>query len=353
MGWFNSDWSYRQKITIDNTKVDSTESDFTVTIDLSDLDSDFWTNVKSDGGDIRITQSNGTTQQAVDLKNFDGVTDTGQVHFKASSISSVVDTDFYIYYGNAAASQPSESDTYGAQNAYDSNTEAYWHLEEDPTGSPPQMLDSTANNHDGTTNGMAGSNQVTGKIGSALDFESLDRVDKGFKVTSTSGTLMMWIKASTTVTNNSTPCAQNSASNGWYGFGIQYTSSNDRWNFELGGPSGSHITYVDRDGTNWQHVAFTYTTTATEAFDNGSSVRTAGGATIDNNTQNFHLGVYHFNAGYFFYLDDAILDEVSLHNVVRSDGWIGTTYNNQNSPSTFYSFGGQEISYIPQLLIWQ
>jgi hypothetical protein len=31
------------------------------------------------------------------------------------------------------------------------------------------------------------------------------------------------------------------------------------------------------------------------------------------------------------------LDEVRISNIVRSAAWISTEYNNQSSPSTFYS----------------
>ena len=39
---------------------------------------------------------------------------------------------------------------------------------------------------------------------------------------------------------------------------------------------------------------------------------------------------------------DGTIDEVRVSNASRSAGWILTEYNNQNSPSTFYSVGTQE-----------
>src|SRR5690606_28486524 len=35
--------------------------------------------------------------------------------------------------------------------------------------------------------------------------------------------------------------------------------------------------------------------------------------------------------------------EVRLSNVIRSAGWIATEYNNQNSPSTFYSISSEPV----------
>ena len=36
------------------------------------------------------------------------------------------------------------------------------------------------------------------------------------------------------------------------------------------------------------------------------------------------------------------MDEVRISNTNRSACWVGTEYNNQNSPSTFYSEGSEE-----------
>jgi len=49
------------------------------------------------------------------------------------------------------------------------------------------------------------------------------------------------------------------------------------------------------------------------------------------------------------YYADAVIDEVRVSNVARSGDWIATEYNNQNSPGTFYTVGGQEsgITTVP------
>ena len=40
---------------------------------------------------------------------------------------------------------------------------------------------------------------------------------------------------------------------------------------------------------------------------------------------------------------NGIIDECRISNSVRSADWIATEYNNQNSPSTFYSYGGENV----------
>ena len=41
---------------------------------------------------------------------------------------------------------------------------------------------------------------------------------------------------------------------------------------------------------------------------------------------------------------DGLIDEVRVSNAARSADWIQTEYNNQSSPSTFYSLGVNETS---------
>src|SRR6185369_5444660 len=44
-------------------------------------------------------------------------------------------------------------------------------------------------------------------------------------------------------------------------------------------------------------------------------------------------------------------DEVHLANTARSAGWILTEYNNQNSPNSFYTLGGQQALPASRLAI--
>jgi hypothetical protein len=351
MAWFDTDWAYRQKLTVDKDKVDSTESDFPILIDLSDMDSDFWDNVKADGGDIRITQSNGTTQQAVELKNFNQGANTGQVYFKASSLSSVADTDFYVYYGNAAASQPARNATYGSDNVWDSNFTAVYHLEEDPSGSAPQIVDSTVNANDGTTEGgMTSGDLVAAIAGNGLDFDGVnDAADMGFQVTSNTGTVEMQVSGS--ITTADTIIAQNASTDGFVGWGCQV---------ETGSFIGLHL---GATGTlkvkaaisldTWASLAFTWDNAGntTEAWKDGVSVDTSTGGSPTNNTQNVHIAGFNYSAGTVLEWAGK-QDEIRVSDIVRSDGWIKTTYNSIGSPSTFYSFSGQETSFTPQIIMW-
>jgi hypothetical protein len=85
----------------------------------------------------------------------------------------------------------------------------------------------------------------------------------------------------------------------------------------------------------WHHFAFTrsgttYLLYVDGTLDSGASMSDSnyGGAGeyILGNVDSSENGVF-----------GGKMDEARVSNIVRSAGWIKTVYNNQNSPSTFYS----------------
>ena len=152
--WYNSAWSYRKKITVDFTKVDANQNDFPVYVNLADLGANFFASVESaggdDGGDIRVTNSDGITELPREIVTINVGTQTGELHFEADFLSSSVPTDFYIYYGNAAASEPLRSSIYGMDKVWENGYVGVWHLEESPGNGVAGHDDSTGNPNDGT-----------------------------------------------------------------------------------------------------------------------------------------------------------------------------------------------------------
>ena len=72
-GWYDSAWTYRKMITIDNTKVPETLSDFPVLINLT-TDTDLANNAQSDGDDILFTSADGVTKLSHEIEKFDSGT---------------------------------------------------------------------------------------------------------------------------------------------------------------------------------------------------------------------------------------------------------------------------------------
>lgn len=189
--WFSSSWTYKKKIEINPDHVDATLTSFPVFVDLSDMGSDFFDNAKSDGCDIRVVESDDSTETAFELVDYDAGTDTGELHFLADSVSSSATTTFYMYYGNSGASCYAITDTYGAENVW-SNYSAVWHMD--------SLLDSTANDFDLTALDSPTMGGVTGVVGSAVtlngstqsfyhaDADALDPLAGDFTITAWANT---------------------------------------------------------------------------------------------------------------------------------------------------------------------
>jgi hypothetical protein len=88
VGWYNSSWLYRKKITIDKNKVAGTAMlvNFPVEINLIDPDlrnADHGGRVrKSNGGDILFTASNGITRLDHEMETYVGA--TGELNMRIS-----------------------------------------------------------------------------------------------------------------------------------------------------------------------------------------------------------------------------------------------------------------------------
>lgn len=145
-------------------------TDFTLLVDLSRLSSSWWSNVAADGADIRFYKGDGTTELPYDLMAWDHGASSGWARVKwDGALSSAGGDTLRAYAGNGPASAYAAGDTYGQYNAYDTNTAAYWTLDEDPSGVAPQMLDRTINTKHGTIASTTPTS-VAGQVNNALDF---------------------------------------------------------------------------------------------------------------------------------------------------------------------------------------
>ena len=97
---------------------------------------------------------------------------------------------------------------------------------------------------------------------------------------------------------------------------------------------------------SWQYMVVTYNETdGIKIYKNGTEIAYTSndigtGATTDDATDNFVIGAFSAASQQF----DGSIDEVRVSSINRSSDWRNTEYNNQNSPSTFYTLGS-EISY--------
>ncbi|MCK4613452.1 MAG: DUF2341 domain-containing protein, partial [Thermoplasmata archaeon] len=309
----STNWQYRKKITIDNTKVQGSFdlSNFPVLINLAS-DSGLESHAQDDGDDILFTSSDATTKLDHEIEKFDGSTGELQAWVRIPTLSHDTDTVIYMYYGKSDASNQ-ENPT----GVWDSNYKMVQHLNETAktTGDNNDHLDSTSNNNDGEAEMEVAHMDATGKIDGADDFDGTDdHVEISSFDPPHQGTVSLWVKRGSIG-------ARQRILGGHDLYEILFTSgnqiSNQLFAAGTGGLYGSTITST----TDWYYLAFTYddTSHASAIFINGNS--DASGSTADDDPGGpFTLEIAHRTgkAGEYF---DGLIDEVRISNTARSDDW--------------------------------
>jgi hypothetical protein len=341
MAWYNASWLYRVKVTVLATKVDVDCTDFPVYVNLNNLPAGFHTHCnQTDCRDIRVTTSDEVTEVPREVVFYTAASDTGELYFKGN-IDSDTDTDFYIYYGNAAATEPAANATYGKYNTWNSNYKAVWHL---PNGSSLTTTDSTSNQVTGTAaNASAHAGKITG--GADLTGSSSHISTSGAAaITSNKLTVSCWVAPDVT-TRGDLVTRWGNGGDAQSQFDLLYGITSAKPTFYIGPtpagtpqPAGVGATTMATDGT-WYYVVGTYSGTVTAIYLNGVLQNSA---TINLTMPTTSLKDYEIgdNIGADGCYNGKI-DEVRIQDINRAVEWLTTEYNNQNSPSTFYSLGAE------------
>jgi hypothetical protein len=162
--WYDPNWQYRKQITIDCTKVSSDLVDFPVLIDQTS-DADLASHARNDGWDIVFTSSDKKTKLNHEIETYDSTNGRLVAWVEVPALSSTSNTVLFMYYGN-----PTSDDQQNVAGVW-SGYQGVWHLKEDPSGTAPQMMDSTSNGNSGTAAElMDASDQITAKIDGGLNF---------------------------------------------------------------------------------------------------------------------------------------------------------------------------------------
>jgi hypothetical protein len=338
--WYSDPaWDCRKLITIDHTGVTANLTDFPVLITFTS-DSDLAAHARDDGNDILFTSADGTTKLSHEIEGFDEATGELMAWVKIPFLSSTVDTDIYIYYGNATASSQED-----VTNVWDSNFEMVQHLKDDPDNAHTQ--DSTINDKDGAKNSADNPIETAGKIGRAQDFSS-DHVSCGNLGIGDTYTVECWIKADTLIAGGD----QNT-----YGFTVMASAVSGQgyplwlavrgtevrlWAYESTSSTGGwrETTGAGLNTTDdFYIVATANRSSTTKVYVNGIERLSFTNDGDVSWTDIFTLGDLRPGRAIYF---DGVIDEVRVSNNIRSADWIETSYNNQSSPASFYNVGPEE-----------
>jgi hypothetical protein len=335
-------WSYRKPIIIDSSRVvvgcpnELTDlTDFAVLISITG-DDDLKTTangghvVHPDGYDITFRASDGITQLDHEVEQYDGSATGGTLvaWVRIPTLSGSSDTTIYLYYGDSSVTSPTENPT----GVWDSNFAGVWHLKEDPSGAAPQMKDSTANLHHGTSGGtMTLADQVPGQMGGSLEFDGADDLvnlgnSSDFDVANI--TLTAWARLDSTFTDTFPKIASKGNPEAYQ---LLYNTINTAYTASIRVGGVEHEVGGDNVMDTLRFYAMTYDGATLEFFIDGVSqgTNTSPSGNLNTSSQDLVIANRVTDARHW----KGIIDEVRISNTGRSTCWIQTEFNNQKYPN--------------------
>ncbi len=319
--WWDANWTYRKRLTFDNSGQPEPLADFPVLVRLDPTRIDY-SRVGAAGEDLRFVALNGSTTVPFEVETWNpgGVSD---IWVRAPRIGGNSEADaVWIYYGNASAT---DGQSPGA--VWDASYKGVWHL-------GASLDDSTLN---GNTGVNTGSVEVAGRIGQARFFDGVDdAIDVGSEsAIAVAGdlTIEVWIQVGDPLQAGSPRVLSKKVQ--WdptSGFNIEYQPLSGSLS-----SSGSGSDSAGADGVNldldWHQVVVAISGGTAAVYLDGVDVTTD--ATITPVVAGTHRLVFgrradggeHFQGG---------IDEVRLSNVRRSRGWIEAQYRSMSD--NFVSF---------------
>jgi biopolymer transport protein ExbB len=334
-------YSYKKRITIDNTQVTGTAdlTDFPVLISFTDTDLRTTANggdvTNNNGYDIAFTCDDGYTLLDHQIETYISTTGEYVAWVRIPVLEYDADRDIYMYYGNSSITTDPSSTA-----VWDANYEGIWHLNE---ATDATNIDATSNTNNGTPEQSPTTD--VGKIGDALDFNT--GTPQTRITIPADASLDLTIPAQWSISAWVMPTVAYASQDNWptvYAYG--------NWRASLGlsrqeGPDGAVENWINDNevvtGTNtisidnWGYIVVTFAPDFTRVYLNGAWEASIARTDPTTGGQMSYIGPPSDANGDFL----GLIDEVRVSSTNRSADWIATEFNNQNDPSSFYSVGAE------------
>ena len=336
-------YAYSRAITV-GSNASGTQTNFPMLVS-STLPS--WASV-AHGGHVQniVTAPNGGTE-AADLVFATSSANCGvsNLNFETESYSSstgaLVDwvnvpslsagSVIYACYGNSSVT----TDQSHPSSTWNSNYKGVWHF---PNGTALNTNDSTSNANNGTNNGATA---TTGQIdgGMATVASSLQGVTTPNINLGTVFTVEAWVNHNSTAVTGYERIMENGYGTGFY---LGTNSAASSYTFIVSG--NFSLTGGVRTNGQWSQLIGVYDGTNAYLYQDG--VLVGGPIAMNNPFIGSHvIGIgYSENSASPSEFWDGSIDESRVSSAAESASWILTEYNNQNSPSTFYSLGSEQAN---------
>lgn len=285
----------------------------------------------SSGYDIQFYSDSAlTTALKFERVNWTASTGASEFWVKVPTLSASTDTVIYMAYGNAAIS----TDQQDAANVWDANYKGVWHTNE--SSSP--LVDSTGIIGDLSTVSGSPSFAQTGKISKSIQLTTdSDKLTSGNNTGiegDSARTLLVWAY----LTDESVPRSI-----------IDFGSASPAQASLLGDAPpnqwglyryfGDTVASSDIGTGSWKRIGYTYDGTTVKIWKDGSVQTTNTPADFNTPASILYVGQSYNTSPWVSFV--GYLEEIQLSDTCRSESWVVTDYNNQNSPSTFYSIGSE------------
>ncbi|MFL5763337.1 MAG: DUF2341 domain-containing protein [Bacteroidia bacterium] len=343
-------YKFRKRITFDPLKVSGPVdlTNFPALIKIaSDPDLKLTTSLghveNSNGYDIIFTADDGTTVLDQQMESYTSTTGQYTAWVRIPVLSTTVSTVIYMYYGNAAATTNPSSTT-----TWDANYAAVYHFAGNLNNSTSAAgLTGTNNGTNNSTGGII--DRYRNLVRSSKDYIDVTPYNNTYDITGTI-TVSAWIRLNSLNQDQKIAGNEDGATGGWK-FGV-YTDN--KLEFEI--RTSANSPSLTRTGTcptcatgtalataTWYYVTGEYSDAGDfiTTYINGVADRSYTGNTTvmgsSGGTLKFGIEPFDVTSAAF----DGDIDEIHISNSIRSADWLVTEYNNQSSPSTFYSISAE------------
>jgi len=325
--WWNTDYTYRQKLVFDNTDQSNGHEDFPVV--ATSTDSDFWSHVQDDYRDLRFVNDDGD-ELYFEVEEFNYSGDDMTTWVRLNYAHATITDSVWMYYGNSGAA----TSTYASSTAvWDEDYAAVFHLQD---SSDTSHTDDSTRYDRGATKGAAGEpTEIAGKISYGEDYDGGDylsfaQIDFGTDDFS----IMTWFKTSQSADVGS--MMQNYTGSEFMGMTI-YSSKTNCYYRKNGGSeeyfasdantnnNAWHLAHCQREGDNMYMYVDGDQQAASDTGHDNSDFDSGG---------SWYLGVQGTGSNRYY---TGVLDEVRISTDARSEDWIAFEYCNMTGICNTYT----------------
>ena len=252
---------------------------------------------------------------------------------RLAEVSSIASTTFYLYYGGDPEFAPRPDPT-----ATFSGYLGVWHMDDslatatvnDSTGTMP-----------GTATGLTTTDQVSGRVGGAIDFNGTNQI--AFKNTLTgsgSHTISAWVNARTASGTDTILALGTGAVNE-----ARFMHVTEVNNKNFGFFQNDWVMPITLENAGWTSIYWVFDGNSRTGRLYRNGVLVAGPFTyatgINTTGSEGYLGYAPAAFGSTCGLNGS-LDEVRVSTTTLDPAWIATEYANQSDPASFYTVGPEQ-----------